>query len=134
MSIWSDIMKRSSGEVIRKEEFYDFKDPSVIDAVQLGKMLKSGIVHFQFRKKAKKNQPPESGEIRDAWGTKKMDIVSKIPHGGDCPPKSAGYTIFFDVEKQDWRAFSEARLIGVCPIVFTQEEFNKLYPILKEEK
>jgi hypothetical protein len=55
-----------------------------------------------------------------------MSIVSKIPNGGDCPPKRAGYSIYFDLEKEDWRAFADGRLIGVCPKIFTQEEFNKI--------
>jgi len=133
MSVWADIHKRSSGE-IRKEDLYTFQDPSVIDAEQLRKMLNSGIVHFQFRKKAKKGQPWDSGEVRDAWGTRLNDVITKIPHGGYCPPKEAGYSIYFDLEKADWRAFSDNLLLGVCPKVFTQEEFNDLYPLLKSDK
>lgn len=123
MSIWADIHKRSSGVSVRKEDIYTFKD---IEPSELAKMFKQGIVHFKYRKKAKKGQPWDSGEERDAWGTKKMDVVSKIPHGGDCPPKHAGYTIYFDVEKEDWRAFSDTLLLGVCPYVFSEEEYSKI--------
>ena len=90
MSIWSDIEDRSEGTSVRAKEMYDFKDPSVISPAKLQEMLKTGIVHFQYRKKPKKGQPEDSGEIRDAWGTKQMTIVSKIPYGGDCPPKRVG--------------------------------------------
>ena len=130
MSIWSDIEDRSEGTSGRAKEMYDFKDPSVISPAKLQEMLKTGIVHFQYRKKPKKGQPEDSGEIRDAWGTKQMTIVSKIPYGGDCPPKRVGYSIYFDLEKEDWRAFAEWRLIGVCPKILTQDEFNKILPTL----
>ena len=130
MSIWSDIEDRSEGTSVRAKEMNDFKDPSVISPAKLQEMLKTGIVHFQYRKKPKKGQPEDSGEIRDAWGTKQMTIVSKIPYGGDCPPKRAGYSIYFDLEKEDWRAFAEWRLIGVCPKILTQDEFNKILPTL----
>ena len=130
MSIWSDIEDRSEGASVRAKEMYDFKDPSVISPAKLQEMLRTGIVHFQYRKKPKKGQPEDSGEIRDAWGTKQMTIVSKIPYGGECPPKRVGYSIYFDLEKEDWRAFADWRLIGVCPKILTQYEFNKILPTL----
>ena len=130
MSIWSDIEDRSEGTSVRTKGIYDFKDPSVISPAKLQEMLKTGIVHFQYRKKPKKGQPEDSGEIRDAWGTKQMTIVSKIPYGGECPPKRVGYSIYFDLEKEDWRAFADWRLIGVCPKILTQDEFNKILPTL----
>ena len=125
MSIWSDIQDRGSGEVLRKEE--EFSAPSPIDAAELEKMLRDGIVHFQYRKKPKKGQNPEDAPIRDAWGTKKMDFVEKIPHGGDCPPKRAGYTIYFDVEKGDWRAYWDGNVIGAWKKVYTFDEFERVY-------
>ena len=54
MSIWSDMQDRSEGASFRAEELYDFKDPSVISPAKLQEMLKTGIVHFQYRKKPKK--------------------------------------------------------------------------------
>lgn len=120
MSIWTDIHKRSNGE-FRKEDAYIFQD---IDPKDLAKMFTKGIVHFKYRKKAKKGQPWDSGEEREAWGTKKMDIVDKIPHGGGCPAKEAGYTVYFDVEKADWRAFRDEFVLGVCPHIFTTEEID----------
>ena len=56
MSIWSDMQDRSEGTSFRSEELYDFKDPSVISPAKLQEMLKTGIVHFQYRKKPKKCQ------------------------------------------------------------------------------
>ena len=120
----------SEGVSFKTKELYDFQDPSVISPAKLQEMLRTVIVHFQYRKKPKKGQPEDSGEIRDAWGTKQMTIISKIPYGGDCPPKRVGYSIYFDLEKDDWRAFAEWRLIGVCPKILTQDEFNKILPTL----
>ena len=124
MSAWGDMMKRGSGEEERIEDnsiFLEVADgfkPSTLE-----NMMKDGIVHFQYRKKPKKGQTV--GEIRDAWGTKKMSVVSKIPHGGDCPSKRVGYTIYFDVEKADWRAFWDGNVIGAWSKVYTEEEFHK---------
>lgn len=133
MSAWGDMRKRSSGEEERIEDksiFLEVTDgfkPSTLE-----NMMKDGIVHFQYRKKPKKGQTV--GEIRDAWGTKKMSIVSKIPHGGDCPPKRVGYTIYFDVEKADWRAYWDGNVIGAWSKVYTEEEFHKeLVKELEEE-
>lgn len=124
MSAWGDMMKRGSGEEERIEDksiFLEVADgfkPSTLE-----NMMKDGIVHFQYRKKPKKGQTV--GEIRDAWGTKNMSVVSKIPHGGDCPPKRVGYTIYFDVEKADWRAYWDGNVIGAWSKVYTEDEFHK---------
>lgn len=116
MSVWGDLKKRSSGEVFGPED---------ITPEELNNVFREGIVHFQYRKKPKKGQPADSGEIRDAWGTKNMTIVSKIPHGGDCPPKRVGYTIYFDVEKADWRAFWHDSLICIWTDTYTESEWEK---------
>lgn len=133
MSALGDMMKRGSDEEERIEDKSIFLE--VADGFKLStleNMMKDGIVHFQYRKKPKKGQTV--GEIRDAWGTKKMSVVSKIPHGGDCPPKRVGYTIYFDVEKADWRAFWGGNVIGAWDKVYTEEEFHKeLAKELEEE-
>ena len=122
MSIWSDIQDRSKGTV-RKEDF------------DIDSMLPKRIVHFKYRKKAKKGQPWDSGEEREAWGTKKMAIVDKIPHGGSCPPRDAGYTIYFDLEKSDWRAFRNDRLVYIEDKIYSEDEFfEKIYPTLMGDK
>lgn len=125
MSIWSDIRKQGIGTDIKEEDLQNFD--SEVTPAKLQEMLKQGIVHFQYRKKPSKGQPEGSGVLRNAWGTKRMEVVSKIPHGGDCPPKRAGYSIYFDLEKDDWRAFSDSRLEGVCKKIFTEEEFAMVY-------
>lgn len=133
MSVWGDMMKRGSDEEERIEDKSIFLE--VADGFKLStleNMMKDGIVHFQYRKKPKKDQTV--GEIRDAWGTKNMSVVSKIPHGGDCPPKRVGYTIYFDVEKADWRAFWGGNVIGAWDKVYTEDEFHKeLAKELEEE-
>ena len=123
MSIWSDIQDRSEGSAIRKEDY------------DIDTMLPKGVVHFKFKKKLKKGQTEDDAVIREAWGTKKMDIVEKVPHGGDCPPKRAGYTIYFDMERGDWRAFLNSRLVFVDTKIYSEDEFfNKIYPTLKGGK
>ena len=123
MSIWSDIQDRSGGTV-RKEDF------------DIDSMLPKGVVHFKFKKKLPKGVTDESkAKIREAWGTKKMDIVDKVPHGGDCPPKRAGYTIYFDMEKGDWRAFLNDRLVYIEDKIYSEDEFfNEIYPTLVGDK
>ena len=123
MSIWSDIQDRSEGTV-RKEDF------------DIDSMLPKGVVHFKFKKKLPKGVTDESkAKIREAWGTKKMDIVDKVPHGGDCPPKKLGYTIYFDMEKGDWRAFLNDRIVYIEDKIYSEDEFfNEIYPTLVGDK
>ena len=123
MSIWSDIEDRSEG-VVRKEDF------------DIDSMLPKGVVHFKFKKKLPRGVTDESkAKIREAWGTKKMAIVDKIPHGGSCPPRDAGYTIYFDLEKADWRAFRNDRLVYVDSKIYSEDEFfEKIYPTLVGDK
>lgn len=123
MSIWSDIQDRSEGAV-RKEDF------------DIDSMLPKGVVHFKFKKKLPKGVTDESkAKIREAWGTKKMDIVDKVPHGGDCPPKKSGYTIYFDMEKGDWRAFLNDRIVYIEDKIYSEDEFfEKIYPTLVGDK
>ncbi len=123
MSIWSDIQDRSEGTV-RREDF------------DIDSMLPKGIVHFKFKKKLPRGVTDESkAKIREAWGTKKMEIVDKIPHGGSCPPRDAGYTIYFDLEKSDWRAFRNDRLVYIEDKIYSEDEFfEKIYPTLVGDK
>ena len=123
MSIWSDMQDRSAG-VVRKEDF------------DIDSMLPKGIVHFKFKKKLPKGVTDESkAKIREAWGTKKMDIIDKVPHGGECPPKRAGYTIYFDMEKGDWRAFLNDRIVYIEDKIYSDDEFfSKIYPTLVGDK
>ena len=123
MSIWSDIQDRSEG-VVRKED------------IDIDSMLPKGVVHFKFKKKLPRGVTDESkAKIREAWGTKKMEIVDKIPHGGSCPPKDAGYTIYFDLERGDWRAFRNDRLVYVDSKIYSDDEFfEKIYPTLVGDK
>ena len=123
MSIWSDIQDRSEG-VVRKEDF------------DIDTMLPKGVVHFKFKKKLPRGVTDESkAKIREAWGTKKMAIIDKIPHGGSCPPKDAGYTIYFDLEKSDWRAFRNDRLVYVEDKIYSEDEFfEKIYQTLMGDK
>lgn len=133
MSVWGNILDRGAGKK-RKENEIVFLDSAEIRPTELAEMMRKGIVHFQYRKKAKKGQPAESGVIRDAWGTKQSDVITKVPHGGECPPKRAGYTIYFDLEQEDWRAFLDDRLIGVWNKVYDEDEFHTALAEFKKKE
>ena len=129
MSVFGDIRRRSDGKAVRKEDVHTYIEitdmPWEEMASKIAGAMKEGIVHFAYKKKDKKTRSGIiEGEIREAWGTKKMEIVDKIPHGGVCPPKEVGYTIYFDIEKADWRAFRDERLVGFWTGVYTYDEYQ----------
>jgi len=123
MSLWSDLQNKSMGKSIRKED-RQFLEADQLDETELESMLKKGIVHFQYRKKPAKGKPEDSGVIRDAWGTRQMDVVNKVPHGGECEPKKVGYIVYFDLDKGDWRVFWPTRLVGTWKKIYTYEEYE----------
>ena len=76
-----------------------------VSAEELHKMLTLGTVKFQYTKK--------DGSIRTAVGTLKSSLITRKPAGGENKVKNAGYTTYFDVEKDAFRCFAESRLLGV---------------------
>ena len=127
MGVFRNSIIRTSGTGLKRREESDDGVFIKGDPDMLADMMKRGIVHFQYRKKPKKGKT--IGEIRDAWGTKLMttiEVVSKTPGGGDCPPKNAGYTVYFDMEKNDWRAFHDLALTTMYTHVYTLDEYNTL--------
>lgn len=72
---------------------------------ELRKMLKEGTVKFLFTKK--------DGSVRTAVGTMKDSLITKKPGGGICYPKEVGYSLYFDLEKDNWRVYDENKIIGV---------------------
>lgn len=72
---------------------------------ELHEMLCAGPVKFQFTKK--------DGTVRTAMGTLNPQMITKKPAGGYSPAKEAGYTPYFDLEKDAFRCFAESKLIGV---------------------
>ena len=72
---------------------------------ELRNRMKEGKVTFQYKKK--------DGSIRTAIGTLKSDLITKKPAGGVCYPKQVGYSLYFDVEKDNYRVYAESQLIGV---------------------
>jgi hypothetical protein len=76
-----------------------------VNASELHEMLCKGKVKFQFTKK--------DGSVRTAVGTLKSSMITNKPSGGQNKVKDAGYTSYFDIEKDAWRCFAESKLIGV---------------------
>ena len=76
-----------------------------VTAEELRKMLCQGTVKFQYTKK--------DGSVRTAVGTLKSSLITHKPAGGENKVKSAGYTTYFDLEKDAFRCFAESRLLGV---------------------
>lgn len=132
MSVFDDIIIRSKTGENRLEDQNVYNPDITPDELQ--DMLKKGIVHFTYRKKAKKGQPFDSGSVRDAWGTKLGDVITKSSSGGYCPPKAAGYSIYFDIEKEDWRAFNDRLLLGAWTRIFDEEGYHKELARIEAEK
>lgn len=72
---------------------------------ELHEMLCSGKVKFQYTKK--------DGTVRTAIGTLNPGMITNKPAGGRNTVKEAGYTTYFDIEKDAFRCFAESKLIGV---------------------
>lgn len=75
-----------------------------VTPTELREMLKTGKVKFQYTKK--------DGSVRTAVGTMKSDLITKKPAGGVCHPKGAGYSLYFDVEKDNWRVYADSKILG----------------------
>ena len=76
-----------------------------VTVAELREMMKKGTVKFQYTK--------NDGSLRTAVGTLRSDLITRKPAGGVCHPKEAGYTIYFDVEKDAFRVFAESKFLGV---------------------
>ena len=76
-----------------------------VNASELHEMLCKGTVKFQFTKK--------DGTVRTAVGTLKSDFITRKPAGGENKVEGAGYTTYFDIEKDAFRCFAESKLLGV---------------------
>lgn len=137
MSIWGSIRDKSMGTTRRLERTGDYITTDKMDVEEMVKniqeMMKNGIVHFVYQKKdvyTKGGKFVRKGDIRDAWGTKKMDIIDKLPHGGDSEPKKVGYINYYDVNPPkgdpDWRCYWPDSVIGYYDDIFSYEEFERL--------
>ena len=76
-----------------------------VNASELHEMLCKGKVKFQFTKK--------DGTVRTAVGTLKNEFITNKPNGGENKVKGAGYTTYYDLEKDAFRCFAESKLLGV---------------------
>ena len=123
---WGGMVRRSSGEVVRKEAFSGV--PARIDEEDCTELLKQGIVLFVYRKK----HPVESGregEIRIAWGTKQFDSLTfPVPAIKNKGIFNHGGTIYIDMNAEDWRVAYE--IVGA----YTEPFFKKEYENLSNDK
>lgn len=74
-------------------------------AWQLAKLknkMQNEIVKFYFQK--------VNGEIREAWGTLKADLIPETA-GTDQRKKNNTIQVFFDTEKQEFRCFKKLNLV-----------------------
>lgn len=72
---------------------------------ELKSALAKGIVTFEYTKK--------DGTIRTAKGTTNVGLMTKKPGNGTNYAKDAGYCIYFDLEKDNFRCFNADKLIGI---------------------
>lgn len=72
---------------------------------ELRQRMKEGKVTFQYRK--------NDGTIRQAVGTLNPKFVTRPSNGGPNKVKDAGYSTYFDVEKDAFRCYAESKLVGV---------------------
>ena len=66
--------------------------------------MKSRIVKFWFQK--------VSGEIREAYGTLKSDMVPSTGDSGR--KKNDTLQVYYDTEKEAWRCFKKANLLHMA--------------------
>lgn len=76
-----------------------------VTGAELHEMLRKGKVKFRFTKK--------DGSVRTAVGTLRDDLITNKSNGGENKVKGAGYTTYYDLERDAFRCFAESRLLGV---------------------
>lgn len=73
---------------------------------QLKDKMHEGIVSFKYEK--------IDGEIREAHGTLKLDIIPEEMHPKNTGRKqSENKTNYYDTDKEEWRSFNNELLISV---------------------
>ena len=72
---------------------------------ELKNLLCDGEVRFEYLKK--------DGTVRNGRGTMKSDIIKSRLKGGKSTVGDAGYTVYYDLDKDAFRCFAESRFIGV---------------------
>jgi hypothetical protein len=69
---------------------------------KLVRRMHAEIVHFHFRK--------VDGSIREAWGTLRADLLP--PVGDDKRRRNEFTQVYFDTEKQEFRAFKKLNIMS----------------------
>ena len=72
---------------------------------KLSKEMKSRTVQFLYKK--------VSGEIRQAFGTMKDDVIASQIKGTDTRKKNDDLFTYYDTEKSSFRSFKKFNLINV---------------------
>ena len=68
--------------------------------------MANGVAHFWFMKK--------NGELREAWGTIQSNIAKAKTNGRGCSREYFHTTVYYDVEKGEWRSFRWETLVKVA--------------------
>ena len=76
-----------------------------VETSELRTRLHEGRVHFQFVKK--------NGDLRDANGTTLLDNIPKDSHPKGVRDSSPSVTVFFDLDKGEWRSVSNGTEIYI---------------------
>ena len=71
----------------------------------LKEKLRNGVAHFIFIKK--------NGEIREAFGTTNVAVVTKYTNGNGISREYFKTTAYFDIEKGEWRSFRWESIVKV---------------------
>lgn len=79
--------------------------------IDIKKALKNGVVTFSYTK--------NDGSLRVAKGTTKNSTLiaeGAASKGGENKVARAGYTSYYDLDKQSWRCFAESKLVEIIKV------------------
>ena len=92
---------------IKKKENVDWATAMKIayQAMKVKNAMRDGVVEFSFTKKS-------TGEVREARGTVRLDLIPGTAHPkGNRPPAATNTVAFYDLDKNGWRSFAAITLI-----------------------
>lgn len=71
----------------------------------LKEKLRNGVAHFVFVKK--------NGEVREAFGTTNAAVAAKYTNGNGISREYFKTTVYFDIERGEWRSFRWESIVKV---------------------